>query len=498
MQNQNSEQHLNDLYFQAFGQFPTTSQSLPKAGSDRRYFRMGGVGQPQVIGTHHTDTEENRLFVKMAQHFHAQGHPVPEVLAEDLANGVYLQSEGGEEGLLDFLLREKKENEGRVTEASTKLYQKSLSELARLQTQGLKGMDLELEHFDQQALLFDLHYFKYYFLKMNKVSFNEGLLEKDFQALTQWLSDAPGEFFLYRDFQARNILVNQKGEVTFIDFQGGKKGPLAYDVASLLFQAKAQLPQALREALLDYYLGEVKQYTTINEQEFKQQYNGFVLMRFLQVMGSYGFRGLHERREYFLGSIPQGLDNIAWWLQNVQLPIELPELRRVMAVISSPEFAQRFAPIKANEQTKLKVLIRSFSYRRGYPPDESGHGGGYCFDCRGLHNPGRYAPYVHLTGHDMPVQEFLRTQSRMEEFLPHVRAIADISIEDYLSRGLDSLAFNFGCTGGRHRSVFAAEQLAAHIRSKYGVEVDVRHIERELEGRGIPTSEGYSFFSIDN
>jgi hypothetical protein len=287
---------------------------------------------------------------------------------------------------------------------------------------------------------------------------------------------------MFRDFQSRNIMVKD-GKVYFIDFQGGMKGALQYDVASLLWQAKAELPDDWKDSLLEYYLTYAEELLgkKIDRSRFISQYNGYVLIRLLQVLGAYGFRGLFERKAHFLTSIPLALRNFKWFLENKQVGIVLPEFERLLRLIVKEEVINRFEPLRADENTPLVVHINSFSYRKGIPEDTSGNGGGFVFDCRGILNPGRLDEFKTLTGRDKAVKDFLEQQTRMPEFLNSVYNIVDIAVEDYIKRGFQSLCISFGCTGGQHRSVYSADALTRHLRNKFRVKTDLHHIEQEIK-----------------
>jgi hypothetical protein len=303
----------------------------------------------------------------------------------------------------------------------------------------------------------------------------------DFEALSNYLTHTEYKYFMFRDFQSRNILVTDNKEVHFIDFQGGMKGAPQYDVASMIWQARANLPDHWKENLLDDYMNSFESLinNTIDKEVFRSQFNGYVLIRLLQVLGAYGFRGLFERKAQFLTSIPLALNNLRWFIENNSLGIVVPEFRRVLGLCIDDEIMQRFTPIQANEETPLVVRICSFSYRRGIPEDNTGNGGGFVFDCRGIDNPGRHDEFKEVHGRDKPVMEYLERQTRMQDFLNSVFDIVDISVEAYIQRGFTSLAVNFGCTGGQHRSVYAADALARHLRNKYKVNIELCHMVQE-------------------
>ena len=351
-----------------------------------------------------------------------------------------------------------------------------------MQIEGGTGMDYDIcypsKAFDKQSILWDFNYFKYYFLKLANQPFDEMALEQDVHKLAEYLLEADNSYFMFRDFQTRNIMI-KNGEPYFIDYQGGRQGALQYDLASLLFQAKANIPPDIRKELLEHYLQSVSQFIEVDRQQFIDHYYGFVLIRCIQVLGAYGFRGLYERKEHFLKSIPFALRNIKWLLEHTELPIAIPNLKQALqSIIDSKQF-EPFDKIKASSSL-LKVSVKSFSYKiTGVPSDPSGNGGGFVFDCRFIHNPGRYEPYKKLTGRDEPVINFLKHHSEMGAYLNNVYRIVGAAVEDYLERSFTHLMVSFGCTGGQHRSVYAADMLAKYLKEKYGVEVLLEHIEQE-------------------
>jgi hypothetical protein len=273
--------------------------------------------------------------------------------------------------------------------------------------------------------------------------------------------------------QSRNIMLVNNTPY-FIDYQGGRKGPLQYDIASLLFDAKANLSHSLRQELLDYYIETINKYIAITKQDFIRFYYGFVLIRILQALGAYGFRGLYEKKEHFLLSIPYAVNNLEWLLLNQHIPLKIPELTKVIELIINQEKNKS----KNKITHKLKVTINSFSYRRGIPQDNTGNGGGFVFDCRTLHNPGKYDEYKNFNGNDKTVIDFLKNQKETFEFLSHIYAIIDKSVERYIDRDFSDLMINFGCTGGRHRSVYCAENMAKHLKEKYDITIELNHCEK--------------------
>ena len=451
-------------------------ETLPASGSNRAYYRIKS-GDITYIATYNSHVAENESFFYLSKHFLDKGINVPAVLAISEDRTIYIQEDVGRDNLLEVLQKEG------TTDTTLGLFKQSLSLLAKLQIEGDKGLDYDkclVKRFSKEAILNDLLYFKYYFLDTLNKTYNKEALSKDFEILSTYLSNTAEEHFMFRDFQSRNIMVKE-GQVYFIDFQGGMKGPLQYDVASLLWQAKANLSKEWKDELLHHYITAANEYlpTPINTEKFISQYNGFVLIRLLQVLGAYGFRGLFERKAHFISSIPFGLQNLQFFIQNYTLNIPLPELNNVLNIVSDNEIINRFMPVKANEQTPLMVHINSFSYRVGIPADESNNGGGFVFDMRGILNPGRFEDCKHLTGLDKPVQEFLANQTKMPAFLNSIWSTIDITIEDYLSRGFESLQINFGCTGGQHRSVYAAEQTAKYLQEKYNLKVVLKNRNRE-------------------
>jgi len=452
---------------------PNRVEKLQQSGSDRVYYRIYS-GQQTFIATHNLNIKESNTFIYFSRHFKQQGLPVPEILAVNNDSTLYIQEDLGTESLLNNL-----EAHGHG-DYSYALFKKSLQQLANLQIKGHQGLDytkcLTAKEFGKQAILSDLLYFKYYFLDTLRLPYDKQAILDDFDALSTYLTRTEYKYFMFRDFQSRNIIVRD-GEVYFIDYQGGMQGALQYDVASLLWQAKAELSDEWKNSLLEYYMNEIDTLleSPVDRNIFIGQYNGYVLIRLLQVMGAYGFRGLFERKAHFLSSIPLALKNLQWFVNNKRVGIVTPEFDRVLKIVTAEDIIQRFEPVQADEKTPLMVRVNSFSYKRSLPEDESGNGGGFVFDCRGLLNPGRFEAYKKYTGRDKNVQDFLEQQTRMTEFLNSVYDLVDITVEDYVQRGFGDLMISFGCTGGQHRSVYAAEQMARHLRNKYKIKTVVKH-----------------------
>lgn len=471
---------LRQLYSDHFGSEPTSLELLPKAGSDRKYYRLSGHNG-KAIGAFNLDTRENDTFIHLARHFKSKNIHVPEIYGVDNSRQIYLQEDLGATALYDMVRKQPFNDE------IAGLYRKVLHELVKLQIDGADGFDFSkcypVQAFDKTSMFWDLNSFKYYFARTARAMFHESSLQRDFHKLTDWLLEEPHQYFMMRDCQARNILVKDN-QPYFIDFQGGRKGALQYDVASLLWQAGARIPMDYRESLVEEYIGFVSErIPDIDQKAFKARYYGFLLIRMLQVLGAYGFRGLFEGRGHFIESIPPALDNIKWFMQNITIEVELPELYALLNHLCDMEM---FRPkIWDGSQKSLLVQINSFSYKRGLPHDQTGNGGGFIFDCRGLHNPGRYEPYKALTGKDEPVIKFLQTESRVDEFLEHVFKVIDINVQNYLERDFDHLQINFGCTGGQHRSVYCAEATSKYLKEKYKVKIELKHIEQALKGNNI-------------
>ncbi|WP_299577111.1 RapZ C-terminal domain-containing protein [uncultured Sunxiuqinia sp.] len=464
------------LYEGHFKEEMTAFEVLPPSGSYREYCRIKSANH-QAIGAWNQDVKENTAFLEFSDHFFRQGVAVPEIYTVNPEKTCYIQEDLGDLTLFEYLSRTR-ELEG-FSEKIVNVYKKVLMELPKLQITAGKGINYDFCYpraaFDKQSMMWDLNYFKYYFLKLAKIPFDEQALEDDFQHFSDYLLAADNDFFLFRDFQSRNIMLHDN-KVAFIDYQGGRKGALQYDIASLLYDAKADIPQAIRNELLEFYLDELEKHITVDRDEFKAYFTGYALIRIMQAMGAYGFRGFYEKKEHFLKSIPFALENLSYLLKNNTITIALPELFKVLEAVSESEFLKKIGV----QQGKLTVRVGSFSYKKGLPADPSGNGGGFIFDCRAIHNPGRYEQYKQLTGKDQPVIDFLEANSEIAEFLSHVYALVDQSVQMYLSRGFTHLSVNFGCTGGQHRSVYSAEQVAAHLQAKYDLNVILTHREQDF------------------
>lgn len=336
-----------------------------------------------------------------------------------------------------------------------------------------------LAEFNRRSILWDLNYFKYCFLKTTGLEFQENLLEDDFEHMADALLQIQPQVFMYRDFQSRNVMLRE-GKPYFIDFQGGRKGPFYYDVASFLWQAKANYPDSLRQELIDEYLDALQPYHAIGKEQFLATLRHFVLFRTLQVLGAYGFRGYFEKKAHFIQSVPYAIENLRQLLET-----DFPEYPYLCLVLRKLTELPQFASVR--NRRKLTVRVMSFSYKKGIPEDPSGNGGGYVFDCRAVHNPGKYEQYKQLTGRDKPVIDFLEQDGEILRFLEHVDALVDAHVQRFLERGFTNLSICFGCTGGQHRSVYSAEHVARHLNEKFGVRIQLihreQHIEQTLEAR---------------
>ncbi len=503
---------LIELYTEWAGAEPAGVEKLPVQGSNRAYYRLTDADGMSVVGCVGTSRDENHAFIYLARHFAKRRIPVPKLLAVSGDELRYLQEDLGKQSLFDAI-HGGREAGGRYNQREKRLLVSAIRELPNIQLRGARGLDWSncypQPEFDIDSVLFDLNYFKYCFLKPTELDFHELKLEANFRLFAKDLTSEPMDSFLYRDFQARNIMLDANDHPYFIDFQGGRKGPFYYDLASFLWQASAKYSFKLRRELVYEYYDALKNYTEVpSVRHFVNRLSLFVLFRTLQVLGTYGFRGYFERKKHFLDSIPPAIQNLRDVLKTGEkvfpYPYMLEMLRRLTEL---PRFAQLEQPAvnradgfrittqniyrahpqdgpatysKYDGKGPLVVRVYSFSYRKGIPEDPSGNGGGYVFDCRSTHNPGRYEPYKKLTGLDEPVIRFLEDDGEILQFLESVYRLADHHVKRYIQRGFTSLMFSFGCTGGQHRSVYSAQHLAEHLHNKFGVEVIVNHREQNI------------------
>ena len=466
---------LEELFVQYKHSAPKSIEELPSSGSNRRYFRLTAEDDSTIIGVMGTSEDENIAFVKIAEHFRRQGLPVPEVYGMSEDKKFYIQQDLGDNIL--FKMTEKGRTCGSFNDDEREMLRKTMAKLPSLQFLGADGLDFSIcypqPEFDERMISFDLNYFKYCFLKATGIEFSEIKLEDDFRRMSDILMRSTSATFLYRDFQSRNVMFHNN-EPYFIDFQGGRKGPIYYDVASFVWQAKANYSEELREELLKTYLDALRQYMPVDEAYFRQQLRHFVLFRTLQVLGAYGFRGYFEKKPHFLQSVPFAIDNLRRLLNE---PFkEYPYLSKILT-----ELTQMRQFSEMNPERKLQVKIYSFAYKKGMPNDMTGNGGGYVFDCRAINNPGKYEHYKHFTGLDKEVIQFLEDDGEVFKFLDNAYQLVDAHVQRLIERKFTNLMVSFGCTGGQHRSVYCAEHLAEHLSKKFDIKIKVIHREQNIE-----------------
>ena len=465
---------LKPLFESYTGQQLGQVQELPSSGSHRRYFRLSG-GKVTLIGVIGTSLEENRAFITISKHFREQGLHVPAVLAVSEDGLAYIQEDLGDKVLFDMVSQGRES--GIYSSYEIELLRRTIEQLPRIQFLGGKGLDWSVcfpqEAFDARMIDFDLNYFKYCFLKATGLEFNEILLQEDFEKFKADLLQEEENTFLYRDFQARNVMIKD-GEPWFIDFQGGRRGPIYYDVASFIWQARSRFPEDLKQDLIRTYLRALQQFKKVDEQEFRSRLRLFVLFRTLQVLGAYGFRGFFEKKPHFLHSVPYALQNLRTLLQTPFT--EYPYLNGILQELSvKPELNV------IQEDNRLEVQVYSFAYKKGIPADTTGNGGGYVFDCRSVNNPGKYEYYRQFNGMDPEVIKFLEDDGEVTVFLDSVYKLVDAHVQRFIERKFTHLQVCFGCTGGQHRSVYCAEHVARHLADKFNVKVVVTHRELNTE-----------------
>lgn len=495
------------------GEKPVTILPLPVSGSTRQYFRIK-LKKKTIVGVWSDNRPENDAFIHFTKHFRQLGLNVPELYFSDLDNNLYLVQDLGDETLYSFMVNKSigqkdpehdrlfykagekdtahdqllhksiekipenarffYKSEGEIPEDVCLLYQSALKHLIRFQIEGPKDLDFSIciprPVFDEQSILWDLQYFKYYVLKLFNIPFDEQKLEDDFTLMARLLAAVDNDYFMYRDFQSRNILIHND-DLYFVDYQGGRKGPLQYDLASLLFEARINLPIDFREELTDYYIDELSEQLKVDREKFRELFYLFVFLRVLQVLAAYGLRGYVQNKSIFLRSYPYAVNNLEFLLNKGLIKIKATELlHSVEKIINVDEIREGYV-----ESDVLSIYIYSFSYKYGIPKDYSGHGGGFVFDCRILPNPGRFPEFKEMTGTDAPVMKFLERHNEVKDFLGSARNIMDIAIKDYLERGMNRLMVSFGCTGGQHRSIYCAEKIAEYISEKHKIKTYVIH-----------------------
>jgi aminoglycoside/choline kinase family phosphotransferase len=465
---------LTELYKGIFSFEPESGVAMTGSASNRKYYRLSGGGN-SCIGVVGTDVRENEAFLKIADHFRAKGINVPKVYAVSEDRLAYIQEDLGNEVLFDMLAMARKTGEG--MDRVEALLCKTMYMLPKIQFEGADGLDFSVCYpqpsFDRRMVMFDLNYFKYCFLKPSGVEFDEIALQDDFERFADDLLEHDTDTFLYRDFNARNVMICGD-EPYFVDFQGGRRGPVYYDVASFVWHARAGYPDATKQRMLDSYLESLAAYCQVDRKAFVQTLDLFILFRLLQVLGAYGFRGLVEHKANFITSIPSAISELRGMLERFssRYPYMVSVLGQMCAL---PRFE------KLPSDGVLEVKVYSCSFKKGVPYDPTGNGGGYVFDCRSIHNPGRYEPYKKLTGRDEPVIRFLEDDGEIFGFLEHAYGVVDPHVETYMKRGFTSLMVCFGCTGGQHRSVYSAEHMAHHLAQKYpGIRVRLIHREQHL------------------
>ena len=474
-------QSLSLLFFEATGKKAGEQTALTASGSNRRYYRIESEDKTtSLIGVQGTSRDENHAFLYMAEHFMKKGLNVPKVLAVGDDEMNYVQQDLGNVLLFDYIAEGRKT--GVFSAKEKDMLRSTMRALARFQVVGAEEFDFNQcypqPEFNLRSILWDLNYFKYCFLKATGLDFQEDKLENEFERLAYILLQNRMNAFMYRDFQSRNVMVCKKDDGTevpyFIDFQGGRKGPVFYDVASFLWQAKANFHPDLREELVEVYLEELQKYMPVDRDLFYETLKHFVLFRTMQVLGAYGFRGYFEKKPHFLQSIPFAIDNLRHLLKHASE--DYPYLIEVLQKMTE---MKQFKDVGVRKP--LVVRVMSFSYKKGIPADPSGNGGGFVFDCRAVNNPGKYERYTHFTGMDEPVIQFLEEDGEIKPFLDQAYQLVDFSVKRYMDRGFQNLMVSFGCTGGQHRSVYSAEKMAQHINEKFGVEVQLIHREQNME-----------------
>ncbi len=467
--------HLAEDYYQS----PCERiEKIPQSGSVRLYFRLHFANHPTIMGVYNEDVAENTAFFVYTRFFEAHQINVPQLLSIHESQQYYLLNDLGDETLYSFLLKHRNGTE--FTPEITAYYKQVIQQLPLIQLSAKQNLDFSVAYpraaFDRQSIQWDLNYFKYYFVKLSRITFDEQKLENDFQTLMDELLRCDNNFFLYRDFQSRNIMIHQD-KVYFIDYQGGRKGSYFYDIASLLFDGKADIPFDTREELLDFYFSEIQKYITIDKQNFRRQFYSFALIRIMQAMGAYGYRGYFEKKSHFLQSIPFAMTNIRYLLSNNRLPENISYLKNILQQLTEVDwtyFTGGTAPAKDDQ--RLHILVQSFSFKKGIPQDPSENGGGFVFDCRCLPNPGREPQYRNFSGKDQSVKDYLEKYDEVDKFKQQVNHIIDMAVDNYRERKFNHLMISFGCTGGQHRSAYFAEAAAAHLRQKYpDVLVNLRH-----------------------
>ncbi len=460
---------IKNLYRQTFNEDFDIAGKLPVSGSARIYYRLKNENR-SVLAAYNKDKKENLAFTEFSKIFREKGINVPRIFSENLSQNIYLLEDLGDNTLFEAIKKE-----GYFSENIVEIYKKTLEQLTELQISAGNNIDYSLCYprnaFDKQSIMWDLNYFKYNFLKFTDVLFDEQLLEDDFNTLTDYLLGTDCNYFLFRDFQSRNIMLKDD-RVYFVDYQGGRKGALQYDIASLLYDAKAGIPEKIKTELLNYYINCVQKYIKIDRNEFIEYFYAYALIRVLQAFGAYGFRGLYEKKQHFIDSIKPGLKNLSDIAEKARITNKLPELRKVINMLSKSDKLKNIT-----DKNKLTVTIKSFSYKRGIPYDNTGNGGGFVFDCRFINNPGRIEKYRNMCGKDKPVIDFLEKEKDTSIFSDAVKKILSAAVNNYISRDFKNLSVSFGCTGGQHRSVYFAEKITEFLTENFDININLIHTE---------------------
>lgn len=450
---------------------------LKAHASPRIRFRLRSKSR-SVIGVKNDDIPENRTFIYLTEHFRKHYLPVPEIYCIHPSADIYLEEDLGDVTLYDLLQSSRSESDPFPSHIE-QYYQLAIEYLPQFQVIAGNTIDYtqthRKNHFGSEFMLSDMRYFRDQFLRQKGHFFDEFALNRDFNKLADYLGAVPADYFMYRDFQSRNIMIKNE-QLYFIDYQSGCKGALQYDLVSLLFQSQAKIPVEARLKLQNVYLEAIQKHVKIDDKEFLNYLNTFALLRIMQVLGTYGLRGLKEGKQYFIDSIEMALENLRWLYMSNELPIKLPELERAIKSISATKQEQG---VSMKDDEKLILSLYSFSYKQATPTPFNPHGGGFVFDCRCLPNPGREEAYKSKSGLDKEVVDYLESRVEVEEFFVRIAAIIEQALQAYVGRKFSSLSVAFGCTGGQHRSVYFVERLAKHLANKYNIVVKTEHLNKD-------------------
>lgn len=474
----NMDRHFDLLltnYKRFYNTEPLRYKALTQAGSNRNYYRFFD-NSGTVIGVYSENVAETETFLYYSEVFAKLNLNIPNIYHVSEDKKCYFIQDFGDQSLLSIVEKETKESG--FNDHIIELYKKSISALVEIQIKPDSLIDFSkaysIGEFDKQSILFDLNYFKYYFLNVSGVSYDEKLLAEDFEGLADFLDRTGDKHFMFRDFQGRNILIKDD-KPYFIDYQGGRRGAIHYDLASLLYQAKAKVPENIKTDLLDYYLKEVSKYLVTDKVKFTEQFYYYSYLRVLQTLGAYGRRGLIEKKAHFLESIPFAINNLKLLLENQPVLYKYKELNRVLLeLVKSKQF-----DLKKYDSFTINVM--SFSYKKGLPNDPTGNGGGFIFDCRGILNPGRFPEYKSLTGRDREVIAFFENNTDIDIFIKDIIKLITPTIENYIDRNFNSLMLCFGCTGGQHRSVYCAENVFEYLKKNYNINLVLTHRELKID-----------------